>query len=89
LVSVITSLIKSIGLASCPREERADDVCVDDVREGIALFRELANVVPHGLTRFRFAALEVPGVSKAHVRPLEIPKKELFELCLPSDAVGR
>ena len=26
------------GLISCPREERADDVCVNDIRKGVALF---------------------------------------------------
>ena len=25
------------GLTSCPREERADDVCVNDIRKGVAL----------------------------------------------------
>ena len=25
------------GLAGCPREERADDVCIDDIRKGVAL----------------------------------------------------
>ena len=25
------------GLAGCPREERADDVYVDDIRKGVAL----------------------------------------------------
>ena len=25
------------GLAGCPRQERADDVCIDDIRKGVAL----------------------------------------------------
>ena len=28
-------------LIGCPREERADDVCVDDIREGVALLENL------------------------------------------------
>jgi hypothetical protein len=68
------------ALASGPIEECADDICVDDVKVGIALLGEPANVVPQGLARFLFAALEVPGVSRAHVHPLEICNKDLFEL---------
>jgi hypothetical protein len=76
------------GLASGPKEACADDVCVDDVGEGIAFLGELANVVPQGLARLLFAALEVPGVSRAHVHPLEIPNEDLFEICLATDVVG-
>ena len=25
------------GLAGCPREERTDDVCIDNIRKGVAL----------------------------------------------------
>jgi hypothetical protein len=53
------------------------------------LLGEPTDVVSQGLARLLFAALEVPGVSKAHVRPLEIPNEYLFELCPATDAVGR
>ena len=33
------------GLAGCPREERADDIRVDDIRKGVALLWEPANVI--------------------------------------------
>jgi hypothetical protein len=33
------------GLASGPREECADDVCIDDVKEGMALLGEPVKVV--------------------------------------------
>ena len=33
------------GLTSCPREECADDVHVDDIREGVASLGEPADVV--------------------------------------------
>jgi hypothetical protein len=77
------------GLAGGPRDEHIDDVCIDDVRERIALLGELADVVPQGLARLLFAALEVLGVSGAHVRPLEIPNEDLFELRPAMDTVGR
>jgi hypothetical protein len=38
----------------------ADDVCVDDIRERIALLGEPGDVVPQELARLLFAALEVP-----------------------------
>ena len=34
------------GLAVYPREERADDVCIDDIREGVASLGEPADVIP-------------------------------------------
>jgi hypothetical protein len=46
------------------------------------------DVVPQGLARLLLAALEVPGVSWAHVRPLEFPDEDLLELCPTMDAVG-
>ena len=33
------------GLAGCPREEHADDVRVDDIREGVASFGEPTDVI--------------------------------------------
>jgi hypothetical protein len=50
------------GLAGGPREERANNICVDDVRERIALLREPVEVISHRLARLLFAALEVLGV---------------------------
>ena len=42
------------GLASCPGEECADDVRVDDIREGVASLGEPMDVIPHG-TRWALA----------------------------------
>jgi hypothetical protein len=47
------------------------------------------DVIPQGPTRLLLAALEVPGVSRVHVRPLEVPDKDLLELRLTMNAVGR
>ena len=33
-----TAKLVDQGLIGCPGEERADDVCVDDIREGVASF---------------------------------------------------
>jgi hypothetical protein len=76
-------------LVGGPRDERDDNVCVDDVREGIALLGEPANVVLQGLARILFAALEVPGVSRVQLRLFEIPDEDLFELCPATDVVRR
>jgi hypothetical protein len=76
------------GLASGPREKRTNNVSVDDIRERIALLGEPADVVPQGLARLLFAALEVPRVFEVHVRPLEISNEDLFELRPATDAVG-
>ena len=34
------------GLTVCPREECADDVCVDDIREGVTSLGESMDVIP-------------------------------------------
>ena len=38
------------GVTICPREESIDDVCVDDIREGVASLGEPTDVIPQGLT---------------------------------------
>ena len=45
------------GLAVCPGEECADDVCIDDIREGVASFGEPTDVIPQGLAGLLLAAL--------------------------------
>ena len=77
------------GLAGRPREECADDICVYDIREGVASLGEHMDVIPHGLARLLLAALEVPGVSRADIRPLEISDEDPLEVCPVTDAVVR
>ena len=33
------------GLTGCPREERADDVCINDIRKGVAPLQEPMDVI--------------------------------------------
>ena len=68
------------GLTGCPGEERADDVCVDDIRECVASLGEPADVIPQGLAGLLLAALEVPGVPRADICPLEVPDKDPLEV---------
>ena len=75
------------GLVVCPREECAVDICVDDIREGVASLRKPTDVIPQGLVAFLLTALEVPGVSWADVRPLEISDEDPLEVHPVVDAV--
>ena len=34
------------GLIVCPREESADDVCIDDIREGVTILGKPTDVIP-------------------------------------------
>ena len=76
------------GLASRPGEECTDDVHVDDIREGVASLGEPADVILQGLTGFLLAALEVLGVTRADIRPLQVCPvvdavvREEFKSCL-------
>ena len=49
--------------------------------------REPTDVIPQGLARLLLIALEVPGVPRADVRPLEIPDEDPLEVCPVADAV--
>ena len=75
------------GLVVHPREECTDDVCVDDIREGVASLGKPSDVIPQGLVGLLLIALEVLGVSRADVRPLEIFYEDPLEVRPVADAV--
>ena len=75
------------GLAGRPGEECADDVRVDDIREGVASLGEPADVIPQGLTGLLLTGLEVPGVPWLDVCPLEIPNEDPLEVRPVTDAI--
>ena len=77
------------GLAVCPREECANDVYVDDIREGVASLGEPMDVIPQGLAGLLLVALEVLGVPRADIRPLEVSNKDPLEVRSVVDAVVR
>ena len=68
------------GLTVRPREEHADDVCIDDIREGVASLGEPMDVIPQELAGLLLVALEVLGVSRADIRPLEISNEDPLEV---------
>ena len=49
---------------------------------------EHADVIPQGLAGLLLAALEVPGVTRADIRPLEISNEDPLEIHPVADAVG-
>ena len=77
------------GLVGCPGEEGADDIRVDDIREGVASFGEPVDVLLQGLAGLLLAALEVLGVPRADIRPLEVPNEDPLEVRPVVDAVVR
>ena len=54
-------------LAGRPGEKCADDIRVDDIREGVASLGEPMDVIPQGLAGLLLATLEVPGVSRVDI----------------------
>jgi hypothetical protein len=70
-------------------EERADDIRIGDVGKLGALLRESPDVVPETLSRLLPAASEVPGVSRAYVRALEIASEGLDQVVLVGDLPQR
>ena len=50
---------------------------------------EPADVIPQGLAGLLLAALEVPGVTRVDIRPLEISNEDPLEVRPVTDAVRR
>ena len=57
------------GFTGHPREECADDIRIDDIREGVALLGEPMDVISQGLVGLLLAALEALGITRADIRP--------------------
>ena len=77
------------GLVGRPREECANDIHVDDIREGVESLGEPTDVIPQGLAGLLLAALEVPGVTRADICPLEISDEDPLEVDQVMDAIVR
>ena len=75
------------GLAVRPREECVDDVCVDDIGEGVASLGEPIDVIPQRLVGLLLVAPEVLGIPRVDIRPLEIPDEYPLEVHPVADAV--
>jgi hypothetical protein len=76
----LTAELVNEGLAGGPKQECTNDVCVDDIRQRVALPGEPVNVVPQGLARLLLAALEVLGVFERTYVPYKFSTKN----CLSS-----
>ena len=51
------------------------------------MFGEPTDVIPQGLVGLLLAALEVPGIPRTDIRPLEIPDEDPLEVRPVADAV--
>jgi hypothetical protein len=69
-------------VASGAGEERPDDIRVGDVGQLGALLRKPLDVISQGFPQLLAAALEIPGVPRAHVRALEV-SNEGFDQVVP------
>ena len=76
-------------LVGCPKQEGSYHVGVGDVRELVALSGEAPDVPAEGFIGLLAAVLEVPWVSRAFVRALEVPHKDLHEIRPTLNGVGR
>ena len=76
-------------LAGRPKQEGSYHVGVGDVRELVALSGEVPDVPVEGLTGLLTVVLEIPWVPRALVCALEVPHKDLLQVRLTLDSVGR
>ena len=76
-------------LTGSPRQEGSYHVGVDDIRELVALPGEAPDVPVEGLTGLLTVVLVVPWVPRALVCALEVSHKDLLQIRLTLDCVGR
>ena len=82
-----TTKLLNQRLTCCPGEERADDICVDDIRERVASLGDSTDIIPQEFAGLLLAALEVTGVSRADIHPLEIFDEDPLEVLPVVDVV--
>ena len=85
----LASQLMNQRLAGSPGQESFYHVGIDDVREFIALLGEAPDVPAEGFIGLLAVVLEVPRVSRAFVRALEVPHKDLHEIRPTLNGVGR
>ena len=77
------------GLIGGPKQEGSYDVDVGDVGRLIALPGEAPDVPTEGFIGLLAAVLEVPWVSRAFVRALEVAHKDLRQIRPTLNGIGR
>ena len=77
------------GLVGGFGQEGSNHVGVGDVGELVALPGEALDVPAEGFIGLLATVLEVPWVSRAFVRALEVPHKDLHEIRTTLNGVGR
>ena len=77
------------GFAGCSGQKGPYHVGIGDVRELVALSREAPNVPAKGFIGLLAAVLEVPWVSRAFVRALEISHEDLSQIRPTLNSIGR
>ena len=77
------------GFIGCSGQKGSYYVSVGDVRELVALPGEAPDVPAEGFIGLLAAVLEVPWVSRAFVRALEVTHKDLHEIRPTLNGVGR
>ena len=84
----LVSQLVNQGLGGDPGQEGSYNVGVGDVRELVALPGEPSDVPSKGLTGLLTVVLEVPWVSRAFVRALEVAHKDLRQIHPTLNGVG-
>ena len=77
------------GFTGCPGQEGSYHVGVGDVRELVALPGEASDVPVEGFIGLLAVVLEVPWVSRAFVRALEVAHEDLRQIRPTLNGIGR
>ena len=76
------------GFAGCSGQKGSYHVGVGDIRELVALSREAPNVPAKGFIGLLAAVFEVPWVSRAFVRALEVAHEDLRQIRPTLNSIG-
>ena len=85
----LASQLVNQRLAGGPGQEGSYYVSVSNVRELVALLGEASNVPAEGFIGLLAVVLEVPWVSRAFIRALEITHEDLSQIRPALNSIGR
>jgi hypothetical protein len=88
-LQLLMAMLMHQGLVGRAGPERRYNIGVTYLGEIVALLAKMSDIVPQGLPLFLPTALQIPGVTRPHVRTLEIAGKDLLEEFPAVDRVSR
>jgi hypothetical protein len=86
---LVTAKLMHQGSVVHAGPEHRDDVGITDFGELVTFLGETPDVVPQGFTLLLLATLQIPGVTRPHVRAIIVASEYLLEILPTINQVSR